>query len=143
MELQAGDTGITARATGSFGGAAVLVAPATGARVTTMGRNGTALHKLKRMLPMPDRFEVIPTREDVMADYEALRRYSQIDTYVDMGPPQTCASTHIKSFHLALRYCRRVSLMGWAPWERRHLACTDNVNIHPCVALSLSLALVG
>lgn len=80
IELQAGETVITARATGSFGGEAVLVAPATGARVIAMGRNGTALHKLKRMLPMPDRFEVIHTREDVMGDYEALQRYGQVDT---------------------------------------------------------------
>ena len=112
IELQPGQTVIVAPATGSFGGAAVLVALAMGARVIAMGRNTTALANLKKKVPMPERLETVQVTGDVSADTEALKKFGDIDAYLDIGPSQGYASTHIKSCIFALRHGARISLMS-------------------------------
>jgi NADPH:quinone reductase-like Zn-dependent oxidoreductase len=112
IELQAGQTVIVAPATDSFGGAAVLVALAMGARVIAIGRNTTSLANLKKKVPMPDRFETVQVTGDIAADCEELKKFGEIDAYFDIGPPQGYTSTHIKSCILALRHVARISLMG-------------------------------
>jgi D-arabinose 1-dehydrogenase-like Zn-dependent alcohol dehydrogenase len=112
IELQAGQTIIVAPATGSFGGAAVLVALTMGARVIAMGRNTTSLANLKKKVPMPGRLETVQVTGDIAADCEELKKFGEIDAYFDIGPPQGYASTQIKSCILALRQGARVSLMG-------------------------------
>ena len=112
IELQPGQTVIIAPATGSFGGAAVLVALAMGARVIAMGRNTALLANLKKKVPLLDRVETVPATGDVAADCEALKKFGEIDAYLDIGPPQGYASTHIKSCIGALRHGARISLMG-------------------------------
>jgi NADPH:quinone reductase-like Zn-dependent oxidoreductase len=112
IKLQVGQTVIIAPATGSFGGAAVLVALAMGARVIAVGRNASALASLKKKVPMPDRLETVQLTGNVVADCDALKKFGEIDAYFDIGPPQGYASTHITSCILALRYGARISLMG-------------------------------
>jgi hypothetical protein len=62
INLQAGETVIVAPATGSFGGAAVMVALAMGARVIAMGRKVDAL---RRIATLSDRVAVVPITGDV------------------------------------------------------------------------------
>ena len=112
IELKAGQTVVVAPATGPFGGSAVLVALAMGARVIAMGRNKDSLAFLKKRVPMPERVETVPITGDMMADCKELKKYGQIDAYFDIGPPEAYASTHIKSCILALRHGGRISLMG-------------------------------
>ena len=112
IELRAGQTVVVAPATGPFGGAAVLVAQAMGARVIAMGRNKDSLAFLKKRVPRPELLETVPITGDMMADCNELKKHGQIDAYYDIGPPEAHASTHIKSCILALRHGARVSLMG-------------------------------
>ncbi|MCJ1399487.1 hypothetical protein MMC11_002689 [Xylographa trunciseda] len=109
INLQAGETVIVAPATGSFGGAAVHVATAMGARVIAMGRNKDALAKVAGSF---ERVEAVPITGDVAADMKALQAFGPIDAYFDISPPQAAGSTHLKSGIMALRPGGRVSLMG-------------------------------
>ena len=112
IELKAGQTVVVAPATGPFGGAAVIVALAMGARVIAMGRNKESLANIKKKAPHPDRVETVPITGDMEADCKELKKHGPIDAYYDIGPPEAHASTHIKSCILALRHGARVSLMG-------------------------------
>jgi threonine dehydrogenase-like Zn-dependent dehydrogenase len=107
--LRAGETVIVAPATGQFGGAAVAVALAMGARVIAMGRN---VEVLKKVASMSDRIETVPITGDENADMVALRKFGVIDAFFDISPPGAAGTTHIKSAILALRPGGRVSLMG-------------------------------
>ena len=109
IDLKAGETVIIAPATGAFGGAAVLVALAMGARVIAMGRN---VEMLKKVGARSDRVEAVPITGDVQKDVEALTRFGPADAFFDISPPEAAKSTHIKSGILALRQSGRVSLMG-------------------------------
>lgn len=112
IELQAGQTIIVAPATGPFGGAAVLVALAMGARVIAMGRNASSLAKIKATVPTPDRVETVQIIGDVKAETEALAKFGQADAFFDIGPPEAYQSSHIKSAIMSLRHGARISLMG-------------------------------
>ncbi|MCJ1284123.1 hypothetical protein MMC26_003454 [Xylographa opegraphella] len=107
--LQPGETVIVAPATGSFGGAAVHVATAMGARVISMGRNADALVKVAASA---ERVEAVPITGDGAADTKALQAFGLVDAYFDISPPAAAGSTHLKSGILALRPGGRVSLMG-------------------------------
>ena len=112
IELEAGYTIIIAPATGQFGGAAVLVALAMGARVIAMGRNTSSLARLKQQVPHPDRVFTVPITDTMQADCAELKKHGQIDAYFDISPPEAQHSTHLKSAILSLRHGARVSLMG-------------------------------
>ena len=107
--LKAGETVIVAPATGPFGGAAVIVALAIGAKVIAMGRNVEALMKIKAS---SERVEIVQITGDMEADLMALQQFSPIDAYFDISPAAAEKSTHLKSCILALRHSGRVSLMG-------------------------------
>lgn len=109
IDLKVGETVIIAPATGAFGGAAVVVALAMGARVIAMGRN---LDALKRIAAKSDRIETVQMTGDVQADLESLQKFGTIDAFFDISPPAAINSTHYKSCILALRQAGRVSLMG-------------------------------
>ena len=109
IELKAGETVIVSPATGTFGGAAVLVALAMGARVIAMGRN---LEALEAVATRSERVQAIPITGDVRADAAALQQLGPVDAFFDISPPAAAKSTHIKSGILALRHSGRVSLMG-------------------------------
>lgn len=110
--LQAGETVIVSPATGGFGGAAVLVALAMGARVITIGRDRAKLEKLREKVGGGGRVEVVPMTGDVEADAKSLKRWGEVDALFDISPPKAAKSTHIKSGILALRKGGRASLMG-------------------------------
>lgn len=112
IELQAGQTVVVAPATGPFGGCAVLVALAMGARVIAMGRNQQSLATLKTRVPFPERVETVAITGDMAADCTTLKSFGPIDAYLDIGPPEASGSTHIKSCILSLRHGARISLMG-------------------------------
>lgn len=107
--LRAGETVIVAPATGQFGGAAVAVALAMGARIIAMGRN---VEVLKKVASMSDRVEAVPITGDENDDMVALRKFGTIDAFFDISPPEAEGTTHIKSAILALRPGGRVSFMG-------------------------------
>jgi threonine dehydrogenase-like Zn-dependent dehydrogenase len=109
IDVKPGETIIIAPATGSFGGAAVRMALAMGARVIGMGRNKDAL---ARIAASNQRTEIVPMTGDMQADLDALQAFGTIDAYFDISPPQAAKSTHVKSCILALRQGGRVSLMG-------------------------------
>ena len=109
IDLKAGETVVIAPATGAFGGAAVLVALAMGARVIAIGRNVEAL---KKVAARSERIEAVPMTGDVQKDMEALREFGPADAFLDISPPAAAKSTHIKSGILSLRHSGRVSLMG-------------------------------
>lgn len=109
INLQAGETVIIAPATGGFGGAAVSVALAMGARVIAMGRNTAALERLKML---GDRVETVQMLGDVEKEMAALKKFGRIDAFFDISPPAAQGSTHIKSCILSLKTEGKVSLMG-------------------------------
>jgi threonine dehydrogenase-like Zn-dependent dehydrogenase len=107
--LKAGETVVIAPATGGFGGAAVQVALAMGARVIAMGRNEKALAALKELGP---RVETVPIIGDSEKELASLKKFGTIDAFFDISPPAAQNSTHFKSAILALKHEGRVSLMG-------------------------------
>ncbi|KAJ7750472.1 alcohol dehydrogenase [Mycena maculata] len=110
--LKAGETIVIAPATGNFGGAAVTVALAMGARVVAMGRDAAKLEKLRER--DPGRIQTVAVSGDVKKDTEAIKAAygGEVDAYFDISPPQATQSTHFKSCIMALRHSGRVSLMG-------------------------------
>ena len=131
IELKAGQTVIVAPATGPFGGGAVIVALAMGARVIAMGRNKDSLANVKKIAPYPDRVETVPITGDMEADCKELKKHGPIDAYFDIGPPEAYASTHIKSCIMALRHGARISLMGGysqglSTWKQFNIASFAN-----------------
>jgi threonine dehydrogenase-like Zn-dependent dehydrogenase len=108
--VKAGETVIVAPATGPFGGAAVEVALAMGARVIAMGRNVEVLKRIQAS--HPGRVEMVQITGDMQGDLESLKKFGTIDVYFDISPAAAEGSTHFKSCILALRHWGRVSLMG-------------------------------
>ncbi|KAI0694514.1 alcohol dehydrogenase [Cytidiella melzeri] len=114
--LQAGETVIVAPATGAFGGAAVMVALAMGARVIAMGRNVEKLKKVANVYggggASDGRVEIVPIMGDVQQETAALSAFGPVDAFFDISPPEAGQSTHLKSAIAALRHGGRVSMMG-------------------------------
>ena len=102
IQLQPGQTVIVAPATGPFGGAAVLVALAMGARVIAFGRNTDSLARLKTKVPYPERVHTVPITGDMVADSTALKQWGEADAYFDISPREAQGSTHLKSAMLGL-----------------------------------------
>jgi threonine dehydrogenase-like Zn-dependent dehydrogenase len=109
IDLKPGETIIIAPATGAFGGAAVEVALAMGARVIAAARNSESL---KRLAKMNDRVLTVQLTGDVEMDAKALKQFGPVDAFQDWCPPKAGKTTHIKACMLALRVGGRVSLMG-------------------------------
>lgn len=109
IKLQAGETVIVAPATGGFGGAAVIIALAMGARVIAMGRNVKSLERLKKL---SDRVETVRITGNLEEEVEELAKFGPADAFLDISPREAADSTHIKAGILSLRHAGRVSLMG-------------------------------
>ncbi|KAI9659039.1 MAG: hypothetical protein M1821_001999 [Bathelium mastoideum] len=110
--LHAGETAVIAPATGGFGGAAVLVALAMGARVLAMGRNGKELERMERVLGR-ERLRGVRITGDVDSDLKVLKGiWGEADVFFDIAPPAAAGSSHVKSGILSLRHGGRVCLMG-------------------------------
>jgi threonine dehydrogenase-like Zn-dependent dehydrogenase len=120
IDLKAGETVIVAPATGAFGGAAVTMAMALGARVIAAARNEESLNKMKDVYGPTARFATVVLKGgDGKKDTEALKRAfpGGVDALMDWSPPAAAKSTHIRSCILALNTNGRCSLMGWIHGE--------------------------
>lgn len=116
VRVRPGETVVVAPATGKFGGAAVRMALAMGARVVAMGRNEGLLGELRGLGGGGrSRVEVVRITGDVEAETEALKRLGPIDVWFDISPPVAARSSHLRSVMGALRRGGRVSLMGGVP----------------------------
>lgn len=114
IDVKAGETVLVGPATGHFGGAAVEVAAARGARVVAFGRNRDVLARIRAAVP---RAETVVLTGDADADAAALRAFGPADAYVDFTPFQATNPTHIGAAIRALRRRGRVVLMGGVPSE--------------------------
>ncbi|MCJ1456229.1 hypothetical protein MMC28_006589 [Mycoblastus sanguinarius] len=116
IDVRAGDTVIVAPATGFFGGGAVHVAFAMGARVIAAARNEQVLAKMADTSKSTDRLTTVRLSGDVQADTAALKKASGsvkgADAYVDWSPAQAAQSTHIQACLGALRPFGRCVIMG-------------------------------
>jgi threonine dehydrogenase-like Zn-dependent dehydrogenase len=108
--------------TGQFGGAAITLALALGARVIAAGRNEYQLKKMVEVLGPSSggRLSYVKMQGDIEADAEAIRKASPnekgVDVYIDFSPAVVAAETsnipHMKSALIALKTFGRVSFMG-------------------------------
>lgn len=95
INVKVGETVIVSPATGAFGGVAVQVAVAMGARVITMGRGNAKLSSLKEKFEN-SQVETVTMTGDSETDTAALRAFGQADAFFDISPLATAGSTHIK-----------------------------------------------
>ncbi|OAL02160.1 GroES-like protein [Phaeosphaeriaceae sp. SRC1lsM3a] len=124
IALQAGETIVISPATGGYGGAAVQVAIAMGARVIAAGRSQEKLTALKDhvLTCSPNaQIETIAWSGDEAKDTASLKEIGTIDAVLDFTPPQGSKSSHLRSATSALRRNGRVSVMGFVdqpavPW---------------------------
>ncbi|KAG8761461.1 hypothetical protein FRC14_003874 [Serendipita sp. 396] len=118
IDVKPGETVIVAPATGLFGGSAVPMALAMGARVIAAGRNKERLESMKNNFGTAygDRLDIVTLVGDVAKDAEALRKATPdgqgADAYVDFSPPAAAGSTHIKSCIMVLKNGGRATFMG-------------------------------
>ncbi|KAI1772198.1 alcohol dehydrogenase GroES domain-containing protein [Hypoxylon cercidicola] len=110
VALTAGETVLIAPATGNFGGAAVHVALAMGARVIAMGRNERILAELKGLAP--GRVETITLSGSVETDVANIAKYGPVDVFQDFSPPMATNKSHIRAGILSVRPGGRVNFMG-------------------------------
>ncbi|KAI8629965.1 GroES-like protein [Xylariaceae sp. FL1651] len=110
IDIKAGETVIVGPATGQFGGAAVEVASAVGARVIALGRNKETLAKLKATIP---RVETVVITGDVEKDARAIQAFGLADAFIEFSPHTLHNEpSHIRSAMESLRKRGRVALMG-------------------------------
>ena len=110
--LQAGEKVVVAPATGTFGGAAVPVALAMGAReVVAMGRDEGKLALLSAQYGR--RVRTVRIAGDAEAEAAALRGDTgPADVFLDLSPPSSGGSSHLTAGLLSLRRAGRASFMG-------------------------------
>lgn len=125
VDVRPGEVVLVAPATGSFGGAAVHVALALGARVIAMGRNESVLEELvegaRKGYPQ-GKVTGLGMAGDVEGNLDGVKKAARelgaregaVDVYFDMSPPNASKSPHIKAGIAALRAGGRMSLMGGA-----------------------------
>ncbi|KAK7750143.1 hypothetical protein SLS62_007892 [Diatrype stigma] len=110
--LLPGEKVVVAPATGTFGGSAVPVALAMGAReVVAMGRNEAMLERLRNSSP---RVRTVKIVGDAEAETAALRGENDVpaEVFFDISPPGTAGSSYFKAGLLSLGQNGRASLMG-------------------------------
>jgi threonine dehydrogenase-like Zn-dependent dehydrogenase len=115
-DFRPGSTVIVAPATGHFGGCAVQVALAMGARkVIAVGRNADALRNLEK-LDANGRVTSVALTGEGEKDAIAIRSASSAgrgaDVYVDFSPPQASNATHPQACISALKHGGQAILMG-------------------------------
>ena len=116
--VKVGDTVIVAPATGKFGGSAVMVALAMGARVVALGRSEDNLARLKKSFPHPGLLTVKVGGNET-GDTEAIMKVLKgkaADAYIDFTPGAAAAGgktpTHIATCIHALKRGGTAILMG-------------------------------
>lgn len=119
LNVKPGQSVIVAPATGAFGGATVVAALASGARVVAAGRNEDTLKAMVQVLgpQYGDRLTYVKLTGTVEVDTEALNKASPggngFDAYIDFSPPQAAMTTHITSCLGAMKTFGKVCLMGY------------------------------
>lgn len=117
IKVEPGETVVVCPATGGFGGSAVHVAVAMGARVIAMGRNEKELARMSALVKKGTphaSIETVKITGDLETDTKALEPFGTIDAVVDFTPPFASKSTHLKSVIKSLRRGGRCSLMGFS-----------------------------
>jgi len=129
--LKAGETVVILPATGVFGGCAVEVASAMGARVIAGGRNVEALEKLARTV---SNVKTVQLTGDVEVNTAAITEcYSgPVDTSFDISSPEMLNMNHISSGLASLTTYGRASMMGG---QRTNIP----INYGVCVLKSLTI----
>lgn len=113
VNLTAGETVLISPATGNFGGAAVHVALAMGARVIAMGRNEKVLGELRALAP--GRVETIKLSGSWQTDLSEISKFGPIDVFLDITPQTAQNIDHIRAGLFALQPGGRMSLMSGVP----------------------------
>ncbi|KAH8896298.1 alcohol dehydrogenase GroES domain-containing protein [Thozetella sp. PMI_491] len=113
VNLIAGETVMISPATGNFGGAAVHVALAMGARVIAMGRNEKVLGELRNLAP--GRVETVRLSGSLQTDLSEIAKFGPIDVFLDMTPQTVENTDHIRAGLLSLQAGGRMSLMSGVP----------------------------
>jgi threonine dehydrogenase-like Zn-dependent dehydrogenase len=132
IRLEPGETVVVSPATGGFGGAAVQVAVAMGAKVIAMGRNEKELDRLKdhvRISTPGACVETVKITGDEGTDLAALQAHGTIDAVLDISPPAATNSTHLRAAIMALRPEGRCSLMGFAEGIPAMKVITTNITL--------------
>lgn len=117
IRIEPGETVIICPATGGYGGAAVQVAVALGARVIAMGRSEKELERMKYHVKSgtPNAsIETVKITGDLEGDTTALQAFGAIDAVLDCSPPVASKSSHLRSALSALRRNGRCSAMGFS-----------------------------
>jgi D-arabinose 1-dehydrogenase-like Zn-dependent alcohol dehydrogenase len=108
--LKAGETIVILPATGVFGGCAVEVASAMGARIVAGGRNVKALKKLAGTVA---NVKTVQLTGEVEADTAAITEcYGPVDTYFDISAPAMPNTNHISAGLASLTTYGRACMMG-------------------------------
>jgi alcohol dehydrogenase len=117
IDFRPGETLVVSGATGNFGGAAVMLGLALGARaVIALGRSAEALAGLERRFG--PRVRGVPFSSDAEADVARIRAAAPgpIDAVLDILPPQA-EPAYTRAAILSLREFGRAALMGGQPHE--------------------------
>lgn len=67
---------------------------------------------LKKIASFSDRIEIAHMTMDVETEVKTLKKFGEIDAFVDLSPRAAASSTHFKSCLTALKGSGRVSMMG-------------------------------
>lgn len=110
VKLSAGETVLITPATGNFGGAAVHVALAMGARVIAMGRNASILAELKALAT--NRVDTVTISGDEETDLAALSKLGPIDVFYDLTPRKVKNPSHVRAGIRSVRVGGRISFSG-------------------------------
>ncbi|GKT90212.1 alcohol dehydrogenase GroES domain-containing protein [Colletotrichum tofieldiae] len=113
VNLIAGETVLISPATGSFGGAAVHVALAMGARVIAMGRNEKVLGELRNLAP--GRVETVKISGSLETDLAEISKFGPVDVFLDLTPQTATNIDHIRAGLLSVQAGGRVNLMSGVP----------------------------
>jgi threonine dehydrogenase-like Zn-dependent dehydrogenase len=116
VNVKPGEVVIVAPATGRYGGAAVAVALAMGAKVVAAGRNRDALDALETIHASTGRLRIVALTDDVSSNAEAFKtaagKPDGADVYIDFSPPAIKDSSLLVAATKALRPFGRLVVMG-------------------------------
>ena len=113
--VKVGETVVIKPATGRFGGAAVTVALAMGAKVVACGRKQSALKALNEVLGQSGRLTTVQLKGDLAADSAQMQqaiRGTGADVYFDFSPPEATDPNILNLGLGALKPGGRCVLMG-------------------------------
>ncbi|KFY05856.1 hypothetical protein V491_08988 [Pseudogymnoascus sp. VKM F-3775] len=115
IDVKVGEMVIVAPAIGRFGGGAVTIALAMGARVIACGRSKETLLKMAETFQRTGRIEIVILSGDVEIDMKAMigvYGVSGADVFIDFSPGVAKGSTHMTAAIGALRRGGRCCFMG-------------------------------